>query len=139
MATRTKPAAKAEPVAEKAASAKAAKTTWGINELTEHTNTQLGTSFDSYNLRIVLRKLAKDGLIERGEGRYSFSGPNDSTVKVILKAIKAGDAEKAKKERLDGLKAKKAAAPAAKGSRRKPAVVEAEDEDEDLLEDLDED
>ena len=137
--TKAAPAAKpAAPVAKKATAA-----AWGISELVDYINAECGTSYDSYNLRIVLRKLVKDEVLDRGEGRYSFKGSGDPQVKIILKAIKSGAAEKAKTERLDSLKAKKAAAkPAVKATvtrtrgKKAVAVVEDEDEDDDLLEDI---
>lgn len=142
MARKATTEAPAEPVAKKSTKA-AAKPTWGISELVEHINTEAGTSYDGYNLRIVLRKLVKDGVLERGEGRYSFTGANDPQVKAILKAIKSGAAEKAKAERLDNLKASKAtkgkpaAAPKASRSRKAAPKVEEPKDDDDLLEDLD--
>jgi len=119
--------------AEKPAKAAAPKIEFGTKELAAHVNKEAGTSYDAYNLRILLRKLTKDGVLERveseGRSRYSFTGPTDPQVKAIVKAVKEGAAEKAKTERLDKLKAdraaKKAAAP--KTSKKK-AVVDAEPE-----------
>lgn len=137
MATRVKAEEAAEPKG----------TTW----LAEHINEKLGTEYTGYQVRILLRKLAKDGDIDRGEGRYSFSGPNDTTVKQVLAAIRSGKADKAKDERLEALKAKKAATkstgPAAKkattkkaasSSRRRAAKPEPEADEDDEDVDLDE-
>lgn len=132
------PAPKKAAKAKKAAAAKPAKAAapkieFGTKELAAHVNKEAGTSYDAYNLRILLRKLTKDGILERveseGRSRYSFTGPKDPQVVAIVKAVKSGAAEKAKQERLDKLKAdraeKKAAAP--KTSKKK-AVVDAEPE-----------
>jgi hypothetical protein len=85
----------------------------GTAWLAEYINDSAGTDYDGYQVRILLRKLAKDEVIVREEGRYSFSGPNDPTVKAVLKYVKSGGAEKANKEKLDELKAKRTAKKAA--------------------------
>lgn len=130
MATATKSAAPAEPK--------------GAAWLAEHVNSTCGTSMDGYGIRILLRRLVKEGTIERGEGRYSFTGPRDPQVVAVVKAVKAGEVDKAKSERLEKLKEakatkapakkaapakEKAAAPARRSrAKAKPAPVEAEDD-----------
>lgn len=125
------------PVEEKPAKAKKAaapKIEFGTKELAAHVNEETGSTYDAYNLRILLRKLTKDGVLERteteGRSRYSFTGPEDPQVQAIVEAVKSGAAEKAKQERLDKLKAdreeKKKTAP--KKSSKKKATVEAEPE-----------
>lgn len=126
---------------------KAAPEVKGSAWLAAHVTEVTGKEFDAYNIRILLRKLAKDGTIERGEGRYEFKGVNDPIVKAVVKAVKSGAADAAKSERLDELKAKrtakKAAAPAEdeapKPTRTRrtrkaaaPKPEEAEDEDLDI-------
>lgn len=128
-----------EAAPKKKAAPKRPEIEFGTKELAEHVNAETGKSYDAYALRILLRKLAKDGVIDRddttGRARYSFTGPKDPQVKAIVKAVKAGGADKAKEERLEGLKEKrkasKAAKPAKKTAKAKPAPVEV-DEDEDL-------
>lgn len=118
---------------------------YGSAWLVEHVNTEAGTSYTASTLRILLRKLTKDGVLERdseGRQRYNFpKGANDPQVKAIVKAVKGGAAEKAKAERLEGLKeqrkASKAAAPAKGKSRKAKAAPEPEVEDDDDL-DVDE-
>jgi predicted transcriptional regulator len=135
-----------ETPAPKAAKAKPAKVSapkieFGTKELAEHVNKEAGTSYDAYNLRILLRKLTKDGVLERveseGRSRYSFTGPTDPQVVAIVAAVKDGAADKAKQERLDKLKAdratKKAATPK-KGKAAKTAEVEPEADEEDDFE-----
>lgn len=118
---------------------------FGTKELADHVNAEAGTSYDAYALRILLRKLTKDGVIEReesnGRSRYSFTGPKDPQVKAIVKAVKEGAAEKAKSERLEGLKEKRKAAPKTKAASKKAkqaAEVEPEIVDEEDFEDIEE-
>lgn len=143
------PAAKAKAAPKKAAAKPAPTATKTANDpiefgsawLVDHVNEQAGTSYTASTLRILLRKLTREGVLEReaeGRQRYNFpKGANDPQVKAIVKAVKGGAAEKAKAERLEGLKeqraAKKKAAPAKK-SRSKKAVEEVE---EDVDDDLD--
>lgn len=115
---------------------------FGTNELAAHVNEATGKDYDAYSLRILLRKLAKEGVIERddstGRARYSFSGPKDPQVKAIVKAVKEGAAEKAKAERLEGLKEtrKAKAKPASKKKAPKAAPVEEVEEDDLDVEDI---
>jgi hypothetical protein len=127
--------AKAEKV-EKPAKAEIA---FGTQQLADHVNEEAGTSHTPYTLRILLRKLTADGVLERaeseGRARYSFTGPEDPQVQAIVEAVKSGADKKAEAERLQGLKdkraAKKAAEKPAKGKRTKKADVEPEPEEED--------
>lgn len=78
------------------------------------------------DLRTLLRKMARDGRINReitpgNRTRYSWSGPKDPEVVKILAAIKGGEIEQGKKEALDKLKADKAAKQAAKAKGDKKA------------------
>lgn len=125
--------------APKAKKAAAPKIEFGTKELAAHVNAETGSSYDAYNLRILLRKLTKDGVLERteseGRSRYSFTGPDDAQVIAIVEAVKSGAAEKAKEERLEKLKAdrkeKKPATKKAAGKKAKAAEVEPEAEEED--------
>lgn len=101
-----------------------------INWLTEQVNDKCGTELAARDIRIVIRKLVKDGTIERGEGRYAFTGLKDDRVLAVIKAVKSGATDEAKKERLSNLKKSKAAddeAPA-KPARKRKAKAEPEDE-----------
>ena len=110
----------------------------GTSWLVEHVNETLGTEYKAYDLRIVLRKLAKAGKLERnvGEerGRYTFTGASDPVVKALIKALKDGELEKDRKEKLAELKAKKASSKAAKTEEVEDADVEEDDEED--IEDL---
>lgn len=121
---------------------------FGSAWLVEHVNEQAGTSYSASSLRILLRKLTKEGVLARdseGRSRYNFpKGANDPQVKAIVKAVKSGAAETARQERLDELKAtrkaapKKAAAAPARKSRKAAPVVDEDDALEDLDDDVDE-
>ena len=123
--------------AKKAATKKAApkaKTTdddaLGTAWLVEHVNETLGTEHPATAVRVVLRRLAKNGKLDREVGetrsRYAFTGPTDPVVKAVVKAIKDGAIKADRDEKLGALKAKKASKKA----------VEVEDDD---VEDLEED
>lgn len=104
-----------------------------INWLTEQVNDKCGTELAARDIRIVIRKLVKDGTIERGEGRYAFTGLKDDRVLAVIKAVKSGATDEAKKERLSNLKKSKAAddeAPAKPARKRKAAAAEPEAEEE---------
>jgi hypothetical protein len=108
-----------------AAPKKAAADEKGTAWLTGVVNDKLGTDYTSYQLRIVIRRLVKQGALERGEGRYSFTGVNDPQVKAIVAAIKNGAAEDAKKERIEKAKETAEKKPAARRSRKKADEDEA--------------
>lgn len=150
-ATATKPApaaAKAAPARSRAKAAttpakaapapKAEAIEYGSAWLVDHVNTEAGTSYSASALRILLRKLTKEGVLNRdseGRQRYNFpKGANDPQVKAIVKAVKGGAAEKAKQERLDGLKAQRASSKKAAPARRSraKAAPEPEEDDDDL-------
>lgn len=132
-----KKAAKVEVVA--AAPTKAPRETieYGSAWLTDYVNEQAGTSYSASALRILLRKLTAQGVLDRdseGRQRYNFpKGEKDPQVKAIVKAVKEGGAETARTERLEALKTSKKskkAAPAKKSRAKK--VVEEEEDDDDL-------
>lgn len=86
------------------------------NWLATHVNETLepDTELTSRDIRMVLRRLAKDGVLEREVGtdrtRYDFpKGANDPIVKAVVKHIKSGALKAEKKANLDAVKAKGAA------------------------------
>lgn len=114
---RKAPAKKAAPAAKKE-EAETKGTAW----LKEHVNDTLGTEFESTKLRIVLRKLIKDGDIDSPkDGRYIFTGPRDPNVKAVIAALRA--------------EAK--AGPAKRGRKPKTKVADEVDDVEEEVEDLD--
>ena len=100
--------------------AEATKEVKGTAWLAEHVNDVCGTDYDNYKIRILLRQLVKDGVVVREEGRYSFAGPNDPTVKQVVKAVKGGAVEKAQADKVASLKDRRSA--------KKASAVEEEEE-----------
>ena len=122
--SRRRPAAKKAPA--KAAPAKTNgkatdKDTLGTAWLKEHVNDTLGTDHESTKLRVVLRKLIREDVIDSPkDGRYIFTGPRDPNVKAVIAALR----EEAK------------SGPAKRGRKAKTKAVEEVDDDEEV-EDLD--
>lgn len=118
----------------KRATTKAAPKTSAIEHgspwLAAYVTEQTGEKLDSRSARMLLRKLAKDGKIEREVGvtreRYSFTGPNDPTVKAVLAMVKSGEAKAMKQAGLDKVKEQAAA----KRAAAKAAKAQAEEDDE---------
>lgn len=81
---------------------------FGSGWLVSYINEQCGTEYKAFDLRVLLRKMAKSKEIQRDVGedrsRYEFTGPNDPVVKAVIKKVKAGDIDKAKKDSLAKLK-----------------------------------
>lgn len=114
-------AAKKAPAKKAAPKAAAKSDVLGSAWLKEHVNETLGSEHESTKLRIVLRKLIKDGTIDSPkDGRYQFSGPKDPAVRAVIKALR----DEAK------------AGPAKRGRKAKTKVVD-EVEEDDEVEDLD--
>lgn len=131
-------APKAKAKAKKAAKPKAPKIEFGAREASEYISGETGKNYDPRQLRVLLRKMAKDGTISRdpetdARSRYSWSGPDDAEIQVILAAVKDGEIEKASKASLDALKESKAK------NKKVKAKAKVEDDDDEELEDLDED
>jgi len=89
---------------------------YGANWLATYVNDTLGTEYTAANVRVILRKMANEGVLEREVGtdraRYQFSGEGDRLVKAVLKRVREGQADTDKTERIAAARAgKKAAAP----------------------------
>jgi hypothetical protein len=105
---------------------------WLAAYVTENTT----ETYDARAIRMLLRKLAKDGALDREVGitreRYNFSGPKDPTVVAVLEMIKSGAAKELKQAGLQAVKdkaaAKKAEAAKAKAETQ-PEPDEMDDED----------
>lgn len=146
MATKTKSTAKSQKapakVAKAATPAPAPATTeevFGVSDIAELIKVQFNKEVKTRDLRTLLRKMARDGRLDReivagNRERWTWSGPKDPEVDTILEAYSAGELEADKKEKLDALKERKAAQRAAK----KAAEEVEEDEDDDDEEILDE-
>lgn len=128
--------------------------TFGASDLAKLANQKFDKSYDAKTIRTLLRKLARSGKLSReispeNRTRYSWTGPDDPEVKMILKEIKGGAIESARNEALSALKEKKAAERAAKqaasekankASGKKAAkAAPPVDDDDDGVEDLDDD
>lgn len=113
-----------------AAPAKAEAPKFGSAQLAAYVTEQTGETFDARSIRMLLRKLAKDGKLDRQVGetreRYSFSGPNDAIVKQVVAMVKDGTAKAMKQE---GLAKLKEAGEAKKAAKAKAKQAEVEDED----------
>lgn len=131
-----KPAKPKKAAAKKTTTAKAESSGFDSKWLATHVNETTDKTVDARQIRIILRKLAKDGTLARvvGEdrGRYEFpGGANDPIVKEVVKRIKAGALEAEKNEGLERARAAKAAkaagaeAPATKAAPAKKAATKA--------------
>lgn len=117
---------------------------FGASDLAKLLSEKTGKNITARDLRTLLRKMARDGRLDReitagNRSRYSWSGPNDPEVKQIIKAVTSGELEQGKQEALAKLKAQKAERQAAKAKaaaaaerkakKAKPAPVVEEDDD----------
>ena len=137
MATKTKaktPAKKqtAKAVAKPAPEVEAEETIFGVRDVAEIIKVRTGKEVKTRDLRTLLRKMARDGRLDReiiagNRERWTWSGPEDPEVEKVVEAFEAGELEADKAEKLQALKDRKAAERAAK----KAAEAEEEDEDED--------
>jgi hypothetical protein len=114
------------------ATAKAASAPkFGSAELAAYITEQTSENYDGRSVRMLLRKLAADGKLERVVGetrdRYSFTGPNDPTVKAVLAMVKSGEAKAMKQA---GLQAVKAKADARRAAAKAAKATEVEDAEE---------
>ncbi len=123
-----KPAPKADPVEE---------TVFGVSDVAEIIKVETGKVVKTRDLRTLLRKMARDGRLDReivpgNRDRWIWSGPDDPEVEKIIEAFKAGELEEDKKAKLQALKDRKAEQRAAK-----KAEEESEEDDDEVVEDED--
>src|SRR6478609_1236490 len=112
---------------------------FGVADIVALIKTKFKQDTTTRELRTLLRKMARDGRLDReivagNRARWEWSGPNDPEVKAILKAFKDGELEADKKEKLEALKQRKAEKKAAAAA----AAAETESDDEELEDDEDE-
>jgi hypothetical protein len=128
------PAAKKKAKGRKAPAATKGTDGYGISWLVDYVNETLDVDTTPAALRVLLRKLAADGVIAREVGedrtRYSFSGEGDKTVKLVLKAIRGGALTKAKTDNLAAARAAKAAKKQNAVAPAKKSKVKAEDDED---------
>lgn len=101
---------------------------FGVADVVALIKTKLKKDTTTRELRTLLRKMARDGRLDReiiagNRTRWEFAGPEDPEVLAILKAFAEGELEADKREKLNALKERKAAAKAA-------AAAEAEEDEE---------
>jgi hypothetical protein len=92
----------------KKAKADAEQIQFGAPWLAEHVAKACDVPMDAKGVRTILRTLIGAKKLDRGEGRYSFTGPDDPRVQVVVtfvlerktaKVERAAAADKAKAER----------------------------------------
>lgn len=86
---------------------------FGVSDLVGLIDTKLKKKTTTRELRTLLRKMARDGRLNReivpgNRARWEWSGPTDPEVKKVLQAFKAGELEADKQEKLAALKERKA-------------------------------
>lgn len=122
----------------KAAAPKKDTIQFGSPWLAQYVTEQTGETYDGRAVRMLLRKLAKDGKLDREVGveraRYEFTGPNDPTVKAVVAMVKSGEAKAMRQAGLQAVKdkaaEKKAAAKAAKEAVEAEEMEDAEEVEE---------
>jgi hypothetical protein len=123
--------------------------TFGVRDLCELVKRKTGKEYNPKEMRTLLRKMAREDtprvdreIVRGNKARYSWPGPDHPEIKAVLKAVKGGEIETARKETLDALKEKKAKKDAAakkggKKGKKGKAKAEPEDEVEEEIEDFD--
>ena len=66
-----------------------------VQALLDEVEKATGKDYQPATIRVLLRKLAKEGKLQKGEGRWSLT---DEEVETVIEAVQAGRAEKAPKE-----------------------------------------
>lgn len=129
--TTKKTATKPAPVEEVEVEETEVEEIFGVADVVALIKTKLKKDTTTRELRTLLRKMARDGRLDReiiagNRTRWEFAGPDDPEVLAILKAFGEGELEQDKREKLNALKERKAAAKAAAAA----AAEEDEEEDE---------
>lgn len=134
----TKSKTKQEPVEE--VEETATESSWGVKDLLDHIEAQTGKAYQPATIRVLLRKLVKEETIERGDGRWAFTGADDPAVIAIVDAVSKGRAEKdadaSDEEAADEKPAKKAPVKRKTRAKKEPEPEEDEEDEELDLEDL---
>lgn len=125
----------AKPKAAKATEAEATEEpTFGVSDVALIIQERTGNVVKNRDLRTLLRKMAKDGRLQReiipgNRTPWVFDGPEDPQVEQIVEAYEAGELEADKKEKLDALKARKAEERAAKKAAEEAEAEGVDDEE----------
>lgn len=88
------------------------ETIFGVQDVAELIKVKTGKTVKSRDLRTLLRKMARDGRLDReivagNRARWEFDGPEDPRVEAILEAYENGELEADKQEKLAALKERK--------------------------------
>jgi hypothetical protein len=127
-AAKAAPAKATKAATKSAAAAASERSEFDSNWLAAYVTEETGVEYDSRAIRMLLRKLAKDGLLAREIGedrsRYDFpKGANDPIVKQVIKLVNTGEAKAVQQAGLaeaKASKATKAAAPAKAAAKTAP-------------------
>lgn len=112
------------------------ETIFGVQDVAELIKVKTGKTVKSRDLRTLLRKMARDGRLDReivagNRARWEFDGPEDPRVEAILEAYENGELEADKQEKLAALKERKNEQRAAKAAKEAEAAEGGEEELED--------
>lgn len=132
--TPTKPAA-VKPAVVAPVAVEEVEVSFGVSDIAELIKVRSGKEVKTRDLRTLLRKLARDGRLNReivagNRERWTWSGPTDPEVDVILEAYDNGELEADKLEKLNALKERKAAQRAAKKAETEAAASDDEELEE---------
>lgn len=138
VAAATKPAAK--PAAVEVEETAEAEPVFGVADVAALIQVNTGKVVKTRDLRTLLRKMARDGRLDReiiagNRERWTWSGPDHPEVDKIIEAFSSGELDQDKKEKLDALKQRKADQRAAKKAEEEAAAAaEPASDDEELVE-----
>lgn len=138
MATKSGTKPKTQTVAKAApAEAPTEETTFGVADVATLIKERTGKEVKTRDLRILLRKMAKDGRLNReivagNRARWEFEGADDPAVAAIVEAFENGELDDDKKAKLDALKARKAEQKAAAAKEKAAAEGESADDEVEL-------
>lgn len=124
-----KPAPKAAPVIEQD---EAVEPGFGVADIAAIIKVQTGKDVKTRDLRTLLRKMARDGRLQReivagNRARWEWTGSDDPEVEAILEAYNNGELEADKQEKLNALKERKASQ---RAEAKAAAEAEAGDDEE---------
>jgi hypothetical protein len=125
--------AKEAPVVEETTTEEIA---FGVADIAALIEVDSGKTVKTRDLRTLLRKMARDGRLEReivagNRARWEWTGPQDPEVETIIDAYNNGELEADKKEKLDALKQRKTEQREAKKAAEAAAAAEVEEVEED--------
>ncbi|AVR56927.1 hypothetical protein PBI_TRISCUIT_54 [Microbacterium phage Triscuit] len=125
-----KPAAKPAP----APAETTEESTFGVANIVELIKVRTGKTTKTRDLRILLRKMARDGRLNReivagNRNRWEWTGPEDPEIELIIEAFENGELEEDKQAKLQALKDRKAKEKADKAAAAEAEEAEGDDEE----------